>query len=170
VIGQEKLLKNEVGKVDLPMMSLIVVFSYHHNNTQKVAEAMAKVLDAQVKSPQEIGSDELKKYGPIGFGAGIDSGKHYRELLDFADALPQVTDKKAFIFSTSGVTGEKKLTKDHSALREKLQSRGYLIVDEFQCKGFNTNSFLKYFGGINKGRPNSEDLKHAEEFASKLKE
>jgi len=148
---------------------LIVVHSYHHNNTQKVAQAMANVLDAQVKSPQETGSDELKKYDLIGFGAGIDSGKHYRELLDFADALPQVTDKKAFIFSTSGVTGEKKLAKDHLALRGKLQSRGYLIVEEFQCKGFNTNLFLKYFGGMNKGRPNSEDLKHAEGFAEKLK-
>ena len=151
------------------MKSLIVVFSYHHKNTQKVAEVMAKVLDAQVKSPQETGSDELKKCDLLGFGAGIDSGKHYRELLDFADALPQVTDKKAFIFSTSGMTGEKKLTKDHSALRGKLQSKGYLIVDEFQCNGFNTNSFLKYFGGINKGRPNAEDLKHAEEFAQNLK-
>jgi len=149
--------------------SLIVVHSYHHNNTQKVAQAMANVLDAQVKSPQETDSDELKKYDLIGFGAGIDSGKHYRELLDFADALPQVTDKKAFIFSTSGVTGEKKLAKDHLALRGKLQSRGYLIVEEFQCKGFNTNLFLKYFGGMNKGRPNSEDLKHAEAFAEKLK-
>jgi flavodoxin len=151
------------------MKSLLIVFSYHHNNTEKIAKVFAKVLDAQVKSPQETASDELKKYDLIGFGAGIDSGKHYRELLDFADALPQVPDKKAFIFSTSGMTGEKKLTKDHSALREKLQSKGYLIVDEFQCKGFNTNSFLKYFGGINKGRPNSEDLKHAEAFAEKLK-
>jgi flavodoxin len=42
-------------------------------------------------------------------------------------------------------------------------------VGEFGCAGFNTNKFLKYFGGINKGRPNSEDLKHAEEFALKLR-
>jgi flavodoxin len=149
--------------------SLIVVFSYHHKNTQKVTEVMAKILDALVKSPQETGSAELEKYDLIGFGAGIDSGKHYKELLDFADALPQVMDKKTFIFSTSGMTGEKKLIKDHLALREKLQSKGYLIVDEFQCKGFNTNSFLKYFGGINKDRPNAEDLKRAEEFAQNLK-
>jgi flavodoxin len=151
------------------MKSLLVCFSYHHNNSEKIAKVFAKVLDAQVKSPQETSSIELEEYDLIGFGAGIDSGKHYRELLDFADALPQVTDKKAFIFSTSGVTGEKKRIKDHLALREKLYSKGYLIVDEFQCKGFNTNSFLKYFGGINKGRPNEEDLKQAEEFAQKLK-
>jgi flavodoxin len=151
------------------MKALLVIFSYHHRNTEKIANVIAKVLDAPVKSPQETDSDELKKYDLIGFGAGIDSGKHYKELLDFADTSPQVTDKKAFIFSTSGITGEKKLINDHLALREKLQSKGYLIVDEFQCKGFNTNSFLKYFGGINKGRPNAEDLKHAEEFAMNLK-
>ena len=151
------------------MKTLVIVFSYHHKNTEKIAQVIAKVLDAQIKSPQDTGSDELKKYDLIGFGAGIDSGKHYREILDFADALPQVTDKKAFIFSTSGITGEKKLAKDHSALRGKLQSKGYLIIDEFQCKGFNTNSFLKYFGGINKGRSNVEDLKLAEECVLKLR-
>jgi len=56
-----------------------------------------------------------------------------------------------------------------SALKEKLQMKGYTIVDEFICPGFNTNSFLKLFGGINKGRPNAEDLKHAETFAKNLK-
>ena len=155
--------------VNVDLNALIVHFSYHHKNTEKIAKVFAEVLDAQIKAPQQTSPKEPHQYDLVGFGAGIDSGKHYRELLDFADSLPQVTDKKAFIFSTSGVTGEKKRTKDHLALREKLQSKGYLIVDEFQCKGFNTNSFLKYFGGINKGRPNEEDLKHAEEFAQNLK-
>jgi flavodoxin len=155
--------------VNVDLNALIVLFSYHHKNTEKIAKVFAEVLDAQIKAPQQTSPKELQQFALVGFGAGIDSGKHYRELLDFADSLPQVADKKAFIFSTSGVTGEKKLAKDHLALKEKLQSKGYLIVDEFQCKGFNTNSFLKYFGGINKGRPNEEDLKHAEEFVQNLK-
>jgi flavodoxin len=65
--------------------------------------------------------------------------------------------------------GKDKVAEDHSKLRKKLEVKGYLIVDEFACKGFNTNSFMKYFGGMNKGRPNAEDLKNAEEFAKKLK-
>jgi hypothetical protein len=36
-----------------------------------------------------------------------------------------------------------------------------MIVDEFGCAGLNTNGFLKFFGGMNKGRPNAEDPKHA---------
>ncbi len=160
------------------MKCLIVVYSYHHGNTQKVAEAMAKVLDAQVKSPRQTNPEEVPTYDLVGFGSGIDSGKNYKELLDFANKLPQVTDKKAFVFSTSGIpvgiSGQQRVeqytSKCHTVLKENLQSKGYTIVDEFGCAGFNTNKFLKYFGGINKGRPNDEDLKLAEEFAAKLKE
>ena len=43
-----------------------------------------------------------------------------------------------------------------------------MIVDEFTCAGFNTNSFIKLVGGMNKGRPNAQDLKNAEEFAQNL--
>lgn len=151
------------------MKCLLIVYSYHHNNTRKIAEAMAKVLDAEIKNPQQTNPEEPQKYDLVGFGAGIDSGKHYKVLLDYAEKLPQVDNKAAFIFSTAGVTGEKKLSKDHLTLREKLEAKGYRIVDEFQCRGFNTNVFLKYFGGMNKGRPNEEDLQHAEEFAQNLK-
>jgi len=152
------------------MKSLLVLLSYHHNNTEKIANVFAKVLDAQIKTPQQINPEELREYSLIGFGSGIYSAKHHEDLLDLADKLPQVTNRKAFIFSTSAMTGEAKVAKDHSLLREKLQSKGYMIVDEFACKGFNTNSFMKYFGGMNKGRPNAEDLKHAEEFAQNLKQ
>ena len=132
------------------MKSLLVVYSYHHMNTEKIAKVFAKVLDTEIKTPQQINPEELQEYGLIGFGAGIDSGKHYKPSLDLADELPPVNDKKAFIFSTSGLSGEKKAAKDHSALRKKLEAKGYRIVGEFQCKGFNTNSFLKFFGGKNK--------------------
>ena len=152
------------------MKCLLVCFSYHHNNTEKVANVFAKVLDAKIKTPQQIDPKELQEYSLIGFGSGIYSDKHHRLLLDLADRLPQVSDKKAFIFSTSAMMGKDKVAKDHSTLRDKLQSKGYLIVDEFACKGFNTNSFMKYLGGMNKGRPNAEDLKHAKEFALKVKQ
>ncbi len=154
----------------LPMKCLLVLFSYHHNNTEKIARVFAKVLDAQIKTPQQTNPEELQEYDLIGFGSGIDSGKHYKVLLDFADKLPQATKKIAFIFSTSAITRKEKVAKDHSSLREKLQSKGYMIVDEFGCAGLNTNGFLKLFVGMNKGKPNDEDLKNAEDFAQSLKQ
>ncbi len=154
----------------MAMKSLLILYSYHHKNTEKIARIFAKVLDAQIKTLQQVNLEELQEYSLIGFGSGIYSEKHHEYLLDLADRLPQITNKKAFIFSTSAIMGDAKVAKDHSLLREKLQSKGYIIVDEFSCKGFNTNSFLKLFGGMNKGRPNAEDLKNAEEFASNLKQ
>ena len=154
--------------------SLLILFSYHHNNTEKIAKVLAKVLDAQIKTPQQIDPEKLQEYSLIGFGSGIYGQKHHKLLINLADKLPQVTNKKAFIFSTSGVTRkfaiDKSIDDPHSSLREELQSKGYMIVDEFNCAGFNTNSFLKLFGGLKRGRPNAEDLKHAEEFAQNLKQ
>jgi len=152
------------------MKSILVLYSYHHKNTEKIANVFAKVLEAQIKTPQQINPEELQEYILIGFGSGIYGAKHHEDLLDLADNLPQVTNRNAFIFSTSAMMGKAKVAEDHSALREKLLSKGYTIVDEFACKGFNTNSFMKYFGGMNKGRPNAEDLKNAEEFAQNLKQ
>jgi flavodoxin len=162
----------------LPVKSLVVVFSYHHKNTEKVANVIANVLEAPVKMPQQVSPEELGEYDQIGFGSGIYSSQHHKSLLDLADRLPQARGRSAFIFSTYGAPegafkGER-LTKfiqdNHAALREKLQAKGYTIRDEFACAGLNTNSFLKLFGGLNKGRPDADDLRHAEDFAESLKQ
>jgi flavodoxin len=150
------------------MKSLIVLYSYHHHNTRKVAEAMAGAIGATIKSPSEIKENEPLRYDLVGFGAGIDSGMHYRELLDFAEKLPPVNGNKCFIFSTSAVLTVKKTEKDHARLRGILLSKGYRVIGEFSCLGFNTNHFLKYLGGMNKGRPNAEDIENARRFAENL--
>ncbi|MCP4610388.1 MAG: flavodoxin [Planctomycetes bacterium] len=160
------------------MKTLLVLYSFHHNNTEKIAKAFAQVLDAQIKAPQQIDPDELQRYDLVGFGSGIYSDKHHRSLFTLVEKLPRVNNKKAFIFSTSGAPAfaldggdlEDYVEQAHSPLREKLQSKGYTIVDEFICPGHNTNKFLKVVGGLNKGRPNAEDLKRAEEFAQKLEQ
>jgi flavodoxin len=152
------------------MKTILVLYSYHHNNTEKIAKIFSEVLGARIKTPQEINPEEVQAYDLVGFGSGIYGAKHHKLLLDLADLLPQVSNKKAFLFSTGALTGKSKVFKDHSELREKLQSKGFVILDDFQCKGFNTNSFMKYFGGMNKGRPNAEDLKNAKKFAQNLKQ
>jgi flavodoxin len=149
-------------------------------NTEKIAKVFAKVLNAEIKTPWQINPEELQEYDLVGFGSGIYDGKHHKAILDLTDKIPQVTNDQAFIFSTSFNTWEFK--KSHSSLREKLESKGYMIVDEFNCAGWDTNSdynsglllaavsfVVKICGGLHKGRPNAEDLKNAEEFAQKLK-
>jgi hypothetical protein len=99
-----------------------------------------------------------------GFGAGIDSGRHYHELLKFARILEPVVNKDCYIFSTNGVTGKKKIYNDYHALRDILEAKGYKVLREFGCRGFNTNFFLKYFGEINRSHPDAADIKNAKIF------
>lgn len=152
---------------------LLVLYSYHHHNTEKIAKVFAEVLGAEIKTPKQIIPENIQDYDLVGFGSGIYGFKHHKTILNLADRLPQVEGKKAFIFSTSGArmgSGMVKITsKFHDELREKLLSKGYIIVDEFNCKGFNTNGPLKFVGGLNRGRPNARDLKNAEEFAWNIK-
>jgi flavodoxin len=160
------------------MKSIVVVSSYHHKNTEKVAERIVGILDAIVKPPELIEAGSLVAYDLIGFGSGIYDGKHHKRLLALADQLPPANGTKAFLFSTDGMPRavvkdeamlHNKMFKDHEVLREKLLVKGYDVVGEFGCAGFNTNSFLKLFGGINKGRPDDRDLAQAAEFALRLK-
>jgi flavodoxin len=153
---------------------LVIVFSYHHNNTEKIANSCAKALGAEVKTPQQVRPEEIAEYDLVGFGSGIYSATFDPSVLDLADMLPNAAGKKAFLFSTYGAPAafadRKFVESNHAQIREKLQAKGYTIIGEFGCAGWNTNSFLKYFVGLNKGRPNAEDLKKAEAFAQDMKE
>jgi len=156
----------------MSIKSLLVLHSYHHKNTEAVSKVLAEVIGAKIVTPQEVNAAELAGYDLVGFGSGIDSGKHYRPILDLADKLPPVDAKKAFIFSTCGapafIVTEGFIRSNHAALRAKLKAKGYTIVGEFGCPGFNTNMFLRYFGGLNKKRPNAKDFVRVEAFAQSL--
>jgi len=149
------------------MKSMIILISYHHKNTEKVAQTIASTLGAEIKTPQQADLNALSNYDLVGFGSGVYLGKLDKKLLEFADKIPQVTGKKVFIFSTSGRTG-KGAAKFHQQLKEKLQSKGLTVIGEFNCGGFDTYGLLKIGGGLNKGRPNANDLKQAETFAQNL--
>jgi len=149
------------------MKTLVIYASIHHGNTKKVAEAMADVLKAGLITSKEANIRDLFNYDLIGFGSGIYAYRHHRTLLDLVDRLP-VINKKAFIFSTAGMPNLKYFA--HSSLRGRLLKKGFKIIGEFCCKGFDTFGPLKLIGGINKGRPNEKDLKNAANFAKYLEE
>jgi flavodoxin len=148
------------------MKTLIVYASVHHQNTEKIAKVMAEELGADLVPIDHAQRETLTAYDLIGFGSGIYGGKFHKTLLQVVEGLPAVTGKHAFIFSTrGGAEGQ-----GHAALKEKLVNRGFSITGDFSCKGWDTVGPLKLFGGINKGRPNEDDLEEARVFARGLKE
>ena len=152
------------------MKPLMIYISVHHGNTEKVAKTMANILDADLVQVKQAAAIMLERYGLIGFGSGIYFGKHHESLLDFVDKLPVVRTKKAFIFSTSGLRKIPLVHDFDKPLRKKLQRKGFDIVAEFSCRGLDTYRATGLVGGVNKGRPNADDLKQAEDFARRLKD
>jgi flavodoxin len=102
------------------MKTLIVCVSQHNGNTKKIADAMAAVLDAEVRRPGDVNVEALAEYDLIGFGSGIAFGKHYQPLLRWVETLPAL-DKKAFVFSTRGASRQ---GPHHRALKDKLEEKG----------------------------------------------
>ncbi len=80
------------------------------------------------------------------------------------DNLSEVSNKKAFVFSTSG-QGKKGY---NNSLEVKLKDKGFQIVGSFVCKGYDIFGSFKIIGGIAKGRPSDKDLKNDRDFAESL--
>ena len=146
------------------MKVLIIFSSIHHRNTEKIAKIMAESQNADILEAKDLTIAALDGYDLIGFGSGIYKGKFHKNILDLIDKLPQINNKKAFIFSTSGLG---KLVYN-APVEEALKKHGFEILGSFTCKGFNTLKPINFFGGLAKGRPNEEDFKNAKEFAQKL--
>jgi len=157
---------------------LMILAASSAGSTAKVAGAIAEELGAQVVSPGQANAARFGDFTLIGFGSGIFNGEHHAALLALADELPPAPHAKAFLFSTCGIPARfarpevlaDYSSRNHAALREKLRAKGYEIVGEFGCPGFNDNKFLKLFGGFNRGRPNAADLGSARSFAKGLKQ
>lgn len=145
---------------------LIICSSVHHGNTMKIAKAIGNILDAEIIEPKNFDKEVLCKYKLIGFGSGIYNGKHNKSIFTLVNNLEKQTKKKAFIFSTAALP----VKVMHRYLRKSLVEKGFEVMGEFCCRGFMDYSFTKYiYGGLNKGKPNNEDLKSAYDFARELR-
>ena len=152
-----------IGKGDYSMRSIILYVSIHHQNTAKVARALAEAAGAELvdlasgKAPAD-----LKGYDLVGFGSGIYFERHHRLIFKFLKTA--ALSKKCFIFSTCGLP----FPIMHWALRRGLKAKGVEIVGELILKGLDTVGPLAWFGGLNKGHPNEKDLEKAREFIKKI--
>ena len=141
------------------MKVLIIYHSEHHQNTEKIAKAMAAKIGADLEEAKEVRIENINNYEIIGFGSGVYNGRFHKDLLEIIDNIPHQDNKKAFIFSTTGSLSYSRLA--HDRFRPLLLDKGFKIIGEFSCPGFDTALTRE---GINKGRPNEQDLENAEKF------
>jgi len=138
---------------------LIIYHSEHHGNTKKIAKAMAEKINADILKAADVNSNKFEEYDIVGFGSGVYNGKLHKELSEILSKIPQQDNKKAFIFSTTGSKTYSSMA--HERFRPMLEEKSFEIIGEFSCLGFDTALTKE---GINKSRPNKQDIKDAEDF------
>jgi flavodoxin len=149
--------------------ALIVCVSVSHGNTAQVARAMAGVLHAQVREPEQVDPVTVPAHDLVGFGSGIFAGTHHPRLRDFVERLPPGDGTRAFVFTTAG-WGRSQSRPWERSLDGLLRDKGYDVVGTFACRGFDTWLPLRLVGGVNKGHPDPRDLARAREFARRADE
>jgi flavodoxin len=149
---------------------LILLESPHHGNTAKVAKAMAGELGAEVAHPEAVPYTSLVDCQLLGLASGVYYGRMHEALFTWLHGLPDapVPTKPAFIVSTSGLPFLAELW--HAPLRRLLARKGFRVVGEFACRGFDTWGPLWLTGGLNRAHPDDRDLARAEEFARGIAE
>ena len=145
------------------MKVLIIYHSEHHQNTEKIARTMATKIEAEFKEAKDVSTEDINNYDIIGFGSGVYSGSLHEDLSYIIEKLPYQDNKKSFIFSTTGSLSYSRLA--HDRFRPLLIKKGFRIIGEFSCLGFDTALTRE---GINKGRPDKQDLENAERFIESI--
>lgn len=143
--------------------TVIVYASTHHGNTYKLVKAIADRYDVQMIDATKQDVCDLQDYEIVGFASGIDFGKFYEVVENFAkENLPH--KKKVFFLYTCAM--ERKGFTD--SMKEIALQKEATILGEYGCKGYNTYGPWKMIGGMNKKHPTEEEIQSAVEFFERL--
>ena len=145
------------------MKTIIVCQSYHHGNTEKLANAIAEKYDVEVVPTFQAKEMDLSEYDCIGIASGVAFGRFYPEAEDFARY--QLPDHKDVFFLYTCGTLSKKYTENITASAREHHSR---ILGSYGCRGFDTYGPFKVIGGIAKGHPTEEEIERAAAFYEKI--
>ena len=147
------------------MKTAIVYASVHHKNTEKVVKAIAeKHPEIELIDAAKTILKDLASYDLIGFASGIFYGKFHKALLSFiTENLP--LRKKVFVMYTCGSDRSESYLKD---IKDLIKSKDSTLVATYSCLAYDTFGPFKLIGGLNKGRPNEDDIQKAVDFYEKV--
>jgi len=142
----------------------IIYSSTHHGNTEKVLHKIKeKFPEIELIKATDFNPGDFGRYEAIGFASGIFYFKFAKPVDKLFDqALASSVQKFFFIYTAGAVNAG-----FEKSLRKKTEQNGKTCMGIFGCKGFDTFGPLKLIGGLNKDRPNEDDLKNAIGFFEK---
>lgn len=144
--------------------TLILYRSPHHGNTKKLLDAIAAAYPDVTLALADETPVDASQYDIVGIASGVYMGKPHRTVRKALESL-QGNGRKAFSVFTSG---DREGGKYAARFTELLQKRGFTPCGFYWCVGLDSFGPLKLVGGVNKGRPNEEDVAGAVSFYEKL--
>ena len=146
------------------MSTAIVYYSKHHGNTKKLLDAIAEKHPVTLIDVTAQPDADLSGYERIGFASGIYYSAFAKQIISFANAhLPERKD--VFYIYTHGAPKGDFL----KAMREIADKKHCREIGEYRCQGYDTFGPFKLVGGLAKGHPTEEEVRHAVTFYEKLK-
>ena len=143
--------------------AVIVYASKHHGNTYKLAKAISDKYEVAMIDAMKETYVDLQEYNLIGFASGIDFGKFYLEIENFArENLP--LQKEVFFLYTCAMDREGFT----DSIKEIALKKDAVILGEYGCRGYNTYGPWKLIGGMNKSHPTENELQKCVNFYEKL--
>ncbi|MDO5725659.1 MAG: flavodoxin [Tissierellia bacterium] len=136
----------------------IVYASIHHKNTEKLLKGAIEGLNIDLIDATKNIEADLSNYEIVGFASGIYAFKLHKSIYNFIEK--NEIPKEIVLIYTSGTGGLSYAKR----FKKYLSDRNITIKSVFECKALDTFFVLKLVGGINKDRPNREDIDACRKF------
>ena len=143
--------------------SILIYASKHHGNTYKLVNAISEKYDIAMIDATKESIVDLQEYEVIGFASGIDFGKFYEEIENFAEANLPI--KKEVFFLYTCAMERKGFT---NSIKEISLKKDAIILGEYGCKGYNTYGPWQLIGGMNKNHPTEAEIAEVVNFYGEL--
>ncbi len=146
-------------------MNSIVIYYSQSGNTEKIAQAVAVGLGTKASKMADVNLETLKNYDVIVIGSPVHGGAPNRKVATFISQMPVLAGKKAALFCTKSMFGDKSAI---AAMRKGVEAKGMIFTGSYCAIGF--SRFIGDFGPriFHRGHPSQEELVKAEGFGRGL--
>ncbi len=140
--------------------TLILYRSPHHGNTKKLLDAIVKAHPDVVLAKAGEDSFDDSQFEIIGIASGVYNSKLHRTVRKALESLSG-NGRKAFAVYTCG---DKEGGKYGERYMSMLRDRGFAPAGFYWSVAWDSFGPLRLIGGINKDRPNEEEIRGAAAF------
>ena len=113
-------------------MNVCVVYFYRTGNTKRLAQAIADAAKARIYDLGSIVPSTIQTCDLLVLGTPVEGSFPAKETLAFIDSMPKVEGKKAILFCTFRIFGNKRTM---NAMEKAFVTKGYEIVLKVSKKG-----------------------------------